>query len=171
MDVNRLIDLLGLEQLHGEGGMFRQSYRSADVLLPGALPERYTSAKPAGTAIYYLLTKAQDSFSAFHRLPTDEVYHFYLGDPVRLTIIDPAGRREDVVLGQDVFGGEQVQYTVTAGVWQGLRLSPGGEFALMGTTMAPGFTDEDFDLGSRSDLLAQFPQHAEIIRTLTRETE
>jgi uncharacterized protein len=173
-DVQKLIDLLGLEALHGEGGLYRQSYRSADVLLPSALPDRYRSAKPAGTAIYYLLTGEPDSFSAFHRLPTDEVYHFYLGDPVRLTLLDPAGGLDVVTLGQDLFGGERVQYAVPAGVWQGLRLAPGGvaprgAYALMGTTMAPGYTDEDFDLASRKDLLTRFPQHGEIIEELTRE--
>jgi predicted cupin superfamily sugar epimerase len=169
MDVQKLIDLLGLEALHGEGGLYRQSYRSADVLPLGALPDRYRSAKPAGTAIYYLLTGEPDSFSAFHRLPTDEVYHFYLGDPVRLTLLDPTGGLDVVTLGQDLFGGERVQYAVPAGVWQGLRLAPGGAYALMGTTMAPGYTDEDFDLANRKDLLTRFPQHGEIIEKLTRK--
>jgi predicted cupin superfamily sugar epimerase len=164
-----LIDLLGLEPLEAEGGWFRQSYRSEDVLSPNALPDRYTADKPAGTAIYYLLSDEPGSISIFHRLPTDEVYHFYLGDPVELTLLFPGGEGRTVVLGQDLLSGQHVQFTAPAGVWQGSRLRPGGAFALLGTTMAPGFTDDDFEPARRGNLLAEFPRHAEIIRDLTRE--
>ena len=164
-----LIDILGLAPLEAEGGWFRQSYRSKDVLPQDVLPARYHSSKPAGTAIYYLLTNEPGSVSIFHRLPTDEVYHFYLGDPVELTMLFPAGEGRSVVLGQGLLGGQHVQFTVPAGVWQGSRLCPGGTFALLGTTMAPGFTDDDFEPAQRADLLAEFPQHAEIIRELTRD--
>jgi predicted cupin superfamily sugar epimerase len=166
-----IIRLLALEPLVGEGGLYRQSYRSKDILLPSSLPARYTSAKPAGTAIYYLLTDEADSFSALHRLPTDEVYHFYLGDPVALTILLPEGDCQQVILGQDLLAGQHVQYLVPAGIWQGSKLLPGGSFALMGTTMAPGFTDDDFEAASRETFLADYPQHESVIRQLTREGE
>jgi len=164
-----LIDILGLAPLEAEGGWFRQSYRSKDVLPQDVLPARYKTEKPAGTAIYYLLTNEPGSVSIFHRLPTDEIYHFYLGDPVELTMLFPAGESRSAALGQGLLGGQHVQFTVPAGVWQGSRLCPGGTFALLGTTMAPGFTDDDFEPARRADLLAEFPQHAEIIRELTRD--
>lgn len=164
-----LIDLLGLVPLEAEGGWFRQSYRSKDVLSPNALPARYTADKPAGTAIYYLLTDEPGSVSIFHRLPTDEVYHFYLGDPVELTLLQADGEAHTVMLGQDLLAGQHVQFAAPAGVWQGSRLRPGGKFALLGTTMAPGFTEDDFEPARRADLLAAYPQHAVIIRQLTRE--
>ena len=163
-----IIQLLDLEPLPVEGGMFRQNYRSKDILAPTDLPRRYTSPKPAGTAIYYLLTNDSDSFSALHKLPTDEVYHFYLGDPVALSFLLPSGEVQQVILGQDLIAGQYVQHVAPADVWHGSRLVPGGEFALMGTTMAPGYTDEDFIPASREELLAQFPQNTGIIHELTR---
>ena len=166
-----IIRLLELEPLTVEGGVFRQSYCSKDILSEGSLPDRYNSPKPAGTVIYYLLTNEPDSFSALHKLPTDEVYHFYLGDPVELTMLLPDGESQRVILGQDLIAGQQVQYVVPAGVWQGSRLLPGGEFALLGTTMAPGFTDEDYQAGDRDALLHRYPDLAEKIRQLTREEE
>jgi predicted cupin superfamily sugar epimerase len=166
-----IIELLALEPLVGEGGLFWQSYRSQDILLPSSLPARYTSAKPAGTAIYYLLTDETDSFSALHRLPTDEIYHFYLGDPVVLTMLLSDGDCQQVTLGQDLLSGQHVQYMVPAGIWQGSKLLPGGAFALLGTTMAPGYTDDDFVAARRDALLVDYPKHESVIRQLTREGE
>lgn len=167
----QVIEYLQLEPLAQEGGYFRRSYSSADVLPVSGLPERYDVDKLAATAIYYLLTNQPDSFSAIHRLPTDEVYHFYIGDPVELLLLYPGGRAQTVVLGQDILNGEHVQFVVPRGVWQGSRLLPGGEFALMGTTMSPGWTDEDYQHGIRAELLAQFPHYIDLIRKYTREED
>ena len=168
IDVDAIMTHFGLEELPEEGGAFIQSYRSTDVLTPEQLPGRYTASKPAGTAIYYLLTNEPDSFSAMHRLPTDEVYHFYLGDPVELLLLYPDGRAEVVVLGQDILNGQHVQFMVPRGVWQGSRLLAGGAFALMGTTMAPGWTDEDFEAGELAALTKAFPSQATLIEALIR---
>jgi hypothetical protein len=164
----RVVELLGLEPLPVEGGLFRQTWRSSDVLPAAGLPERYARSKPAGTAIYYLLTAEPDSFSALHRLPTDEVYHFYLGDPVEMLMLHPGRRSETVVLGSEIEFGHHVQHVVPRGVWQGSRLRDGGRFALLGTTMAPGFETTDYEGGSRAELLAAYPEAAEAIRQLTR---
>ncbi len=155
ISAKQLIAHLGLKPLPVEGGWFRETWRG-----PASAGRR-----PAGTAIYYLLTP--DTFSALHRLRTDEVYHFYLGDPVELVLLGNAGSHR-VVLGPDVLGRQYVQYVVPAGVWQGSRLLPGGKFALLGTTMAPGFDFADFEPASRKELMAMFPAQAEIIRNLTR---
>ena len=128
-----------------------------------------TLLKPRSTAILYLLSADDpDSFSALHRLPTDEVYHFYLGDPVELLLLRQDGESEIVTLGHDILNGQHVQFAVPAGAWQGARVVPGGEFALMGTTMAPGFTDTDYVPGDRDTLLERFPDRAELISLLTR---
>lgn len=162
--------VLGLQPLHGEGGLYMESYRSAEQVPLEALPERYPRlAKPFGTAIYYLLTNDPGSFSALHRLPTDEVYHFYLGDPLEVTLLYPDGSSQTVRLGQDILHGEQLQFAVPRGVWQGSRVAEGGQFSLVGTTMAPGFTPEDFELGKRAELQAAYPQAQGIIQALTRE--
>ncbi len=189
INIEQLIYHLRLEPLPGEGGLYRQTYRSPEDIPSAGLPERYPGLpKPYGTAILYLLTNnpapasgvipnasattsvpdAASTFSAFHRLPTDEVYHFYLGDPVELTLLFPDGSSLQAILGQDILGGQQVQFVVPRGVWQGARLLPGGRFALLGTTMAPGYTQPDYEPGLRADLLAQYPHERERIQALTR---
>jgi uncharacterized protein len=163
-----LIAHYNLEELPVEGGLFRQTYRSEHILLPDHLPPGYSQPKPAGTAILFLYTPDADSFSAMHRLPTDEVYHFYLGDPVQLLLLYPQGQTRRVTLGQDVLNGQAIQFTIPAGVWQGARLIPGGEYALLGMTMAPGYTSSDYVGGERESLIAQYPAEAAMIRRLTR---
>lgn len=168
-DVEEIIRVLGLRPLPGEGGLYRETYASAERLPASALPERYAGEeKPFGTAIFYLLTAQEDSFSALHRLPTDEIYHFYLGDPVEMTLLHPDGSSQQVLLGNDVLGGQQVQFVAPRGAWQGSRLAPGGRYALLGTTMAPGFTPADFEAGGREELVERYPDEKERIENLTR---
>lgn len=166
--IQRIIAKLNLQPMPVEGGLFVQAYRSGQTIPPGILPDGYSGSRAFSTAIYYALTADPDSFSALHCLLTDEVYHFYLGDPVELLLLLPGGTSRRVILGQDLLGGQHVQFIVRAGTWQGLRLAPGGRFALMGTTMAPGFTEADFTLGERAALLADWPQESDLIACLTR---
>ncbi|MGH9862600.1 MAG: cupin domain-containing protein [Candidatus Acidiferrales bacterium] len=168
MNARQLIEHLKLEPLPVEGGYFRQTYCAAETLAQSALPSRYRTDKPFGTAIYYLLTSEPDSFSALHRLPTDEIYHFYLGDPVELLLLYPNGSSQRVLLGPDLLGGQQVQFVAPRDAWQGSRLRAGGAWALLGTTMAPGFTPEDFVAGDREELMRRYPEQAELIHALTR---
>jgi len=165
----RIIEHLGLKRLPIEGGHFRQSYCAAESVSGDALPARYPRAKPLCTAIYYLLTSDPDSFSAIHRLPTDEIWHFYLGDPVVMLLLYQDGRSETLVLGQGVLSGQQVQFVVPSGVWQGARLAEGGQFALMGTSMAPGYDEGDYTGGERGALSERYPDRADLIREFTRE--
>ena len=159
MTAKELIAALGLEPLPGEGGMSAQTYLS-----------RYQiDGKAAGTAIYYLLTG--EAFSHLHRLTGDELYHFYLGSPVELTELLPDGAVRTTVLGQDIARGQCVQHLVSAGVWQGSRLLPGGDWALLGTTMWPGYTPECYEHGDADALTAQYPQAAEAIARLTGEAK
>jgi predicted cupin superfamily sugar epimerase len=160
-----LIAALDLRPLPREGGYYRETYRSADRLPAAARAGRYRTDKSAGTAIYYLLTA--DTCSALHRLPTDEVYHFYLGSPVRLLQLPSGGRGHTVTLGPDILAGQSVQAVVSAGVWQGSCLEPGGAFALLGTTMAPGFDFADYEAADQGDLIARYPEQADLIRRLT----
>lgn len=169
LDAEELKRRLRLEPLPVEGGWFRQTWRAEEEVARAALPARYAGARPFGTAIYYLLTNEADCFSAMHRLLTDEVYHFYLGDPVEMLLLDPGGRGEQVVLGPGLERGQQVQFVVPREAWQGSRLVPGGRFALLGTTMAPAFDPADFTLGKRAELVERYPAFADAIRNLTRE--
>lgn len=169
MDVKRLMAALGLTPLPIEGGYFYQTYKSEERIPRAALPERYTSDRAFATAIYFLLTADTDCFSALHRLTTDEIYHFYLGDPVEMLLLHADGSSERVILGQDILNGQKVQCVAPKGAWQGSHMLAGGEWALLGTTMAPGFEPEDFELGKREELIKKFPQARELIVALTRE--
>jgi uncharacterized protein len=148
-----------------EGGFFRETYRSEDVWPQAALPPRYPSDRRAGTAIYYLLTPA--TFSALHRLQTDEIFHFYLGNPVRMLQLLPDGTGRTILMGHDLIAGQQLQVVVPHGVWQGSMLEPGGDFALLGCTVAPGFDYTDYAHGTRQQLLDRYPAFAEPIARLT----
>ncbi len=165
----KIIAELGLKRLPVEGGLYIESYRASDMIPQAALPARYKADKPTGTAIYYCMTPGNRSI--MHRLPTDEIYHFYLGDPVTMLLLYPDGRSNVVTLGQDILRGAHVQMVVPRGVWQGLYLNQGGTFALMGTTMAPGFDTSDFEAGVRGVLLRRYPKHADLIVRLTPPPE
>jgi predicted cupin superfamily sugar epimerase len=160
-----IIACLNLQPHPKEGGYFRETYRSTETLPASTLPARYGGERSASTAIYYLLTPT--TFSALHRLRTDEVFHFYLGSPVRMLQLAPDGTGRSVVLGPDILAGQQAQVVVPRGVWQGSLLEPGGTFALLGCTVAPGFDYTDYEHGTRAELLARYPDHAELIRRLT----
>lgn len=160
-----LIARLGLQPLEFEGGWYAETWRSADTLPADALPARYGAARAAGTAIYYLLTP--DTVSRLHRLTTDEIFHFYAGDPVEMLQLHPGGRGEVETLGADVLNGEKPQVVVPRGTWQGCRLRQGGRYALLGCTVAPGFEVADFVAGARAELVAGWPAWRAEIERLT----
>jgi predicted cupin superfamily sugar epimerase len=148
------------------GGYFVKTYQSALRIPKASLPEPYPSDRAAATAIYYLLTPG--AFSALHRLPGDEMFHFYLGDPVEVLQLKPDGSGEVTVLGHDIAAGMRPQHVVPGCVWQGSRLRPGGTYALLGTTMSPGFDYNDYESGERQSLTQLYPQHSAMIASLTR---
>jgi len=147
-----VIERLGLVPLPGEGGFFRETHRGR-VSIPGeALPPIYQgSSRQTSTAIYYLLTR--DSFSALHRLKSDEIYFFHAGDPVALSLVDDAGHLSRIILSNRLTANEQCQAVVPAGTWQGSRLVESGEWALLGTAVAPGFEFSDWELAPRGTFL------------------
>lgn len=165
MTADAIIKLLNLKPHPAEGGFFRETYRSSDCLPAGTLP-RFRSDKSVSTCIYYLLTP--QTFSAMHRLQTDEIFHFYLGDPVEMLQLLPDGSGRVVTMGHDLAAGHTPQLVVEANVWQGSTLRSGGSFALMGTTVSPGFDFSDYETGLRDALVAQYPKFAEQIKRLTR---
>jgi predicted cupin superfamily sugar epimerase len=153
---------------HPEGGYYRETYRAGITLSKDALPEPYSGDRAAATCIYYLLVPG--TFSCLHRLVTDEVFHFYAGDPVQLLQLDPTGAESKVtILGNKLDDGQVPQVVVPAGIWQGCRLAPGGEFALMGCTVSPGFEFADYEEGAREVLCQEYQGYAELITELTRK--
>ena len=162
-DVKRLLQLTPLEL---EGGYFRETYRSQWQVPTEYLPEGTRGPRSIGTSIYYMITP--ESFSTLHRLPGTEVFHFYLGDPVVMLQLHPDGESKAVTLGHDLAARHQPQVVVRGRVWQGCRLAGEGKWALMGTTMSPGFDYADYETGVRDELIAQYPGVEELIRQYTR---
>lgn len=144
-----------------EGGSFRQTYKSGMTL------ETERGVRSVGTAIYYLLEPG--TFSEMHVLTSDEIFHFYLGDPVEMLQLHPDGSSAVFTLGQDLSKGQQVQLMVPAGVWQGTRLLEGGKVALLGCTVTPGFEFADYTSGRYAELAEKWPAEAARIRALTHD--
>jgi predicted cupin superfamily sugar epimerase len=164
-DVAYWITKLQLEP-HPEGGYFRQTYKAELQLPEAALPAGFTGSRAASTAIYFLLE--QEHFSAFHRLRSDEMWHFYAGEPLVVHVIDPEGNYSASLLGRDPEAGQVLQAVVRAGCWFASHVADRKSFAVVGCTVAPGFDFEDFEMAKREELVASYPQHRKLIETLTR---
>jgi uncharacterized protein len=163
-----VIALLGLQPLPQEGGYFRETYRSAYTIPAGALPSVYEGKRNVATAIYFLITP--DECSALHILPSDEVFHFYAGDAVEMLLLHSDGAAEVRRIGVDFTAGERPQVVVPGGVWQGCRLAPGGEWALLGCTVGPGFDFRDFHVATPAEigeLQTRFPEYSRMIESLS----
>ena len=163
-DAQYWINHLGMSP-HPEGGYYRATYKSDLTIARNALPSSYQGDRSASTAIYFLLDEG--NFSAFHRIASDEVWHFYAGSSLVVYVIDPEGNYSELRLGGD--GDEVFQAVVKAGCWFASRVKHAAGFALVGCTVAPGFDFADFELGVRSELIRTFPAHRKLIEELTRE--
>jgi len=154
-------------QPHPEGGYFAETYRSAEIIEKQALPKRFKGERCFSTGIYFLLEAHH--FSAFHRIQSDEMWHFYAGEALEIFVINPEnGSLETIRLGNDPEKGETFQAVVPAGSWFASRLSAGSSYALVGCTVAPGFDFKDFEMAERAELQALYPQHSGLILELTR---
>jgi predicted cupin superfamily sugar epimerase len=160
MTADEIKSLLKLKPHPCEGGFFRETYVARErVELP-------RGSRSTGTAIYYLLEPG--TFSEMHCLASDEIFHFYFGDPVEMLQLYPDGRSAIFTLGQDLTAGQHMQLVVPAGVWQGARLVDGGMVALLGCTVTPGFDYADYRGGSYAEIADKWPTEAARIRRLTR---
>ena len=151
-------------QPHPEGGWYKQTYKSKEQITAGALPNRFGANRFFSSAIYFLL--GQGDFSAFHRIKSDECWHFYAGDRLNIYIIDETGQLQIVSLGRDA--DETFQYIVPANCWFASRPANSSEYCFVGCTVSPGFEFEDFELADGNELSAMYPQHKEIIKELCR---
>jgi len=153
-------------QPHPEGGWYKEVYKSKEKIPANALPERFSGDRAFSTAIYFLLEAG--NFSAFHRIKSDECWHFYTGDPLWVYVLMPEGKLEIIPLGSNFTKGELFQYIVPANCWFASHPAPGSSFCLVGCTVAPGFEFADFDLADAMDLVKEYPAHEKIIRELCR---
>lgn len=166
MTADEIKRVLGLQPHPREGGWFVQTYAASEQVASQAFVDRrYQSARRTGTAIYYLLEP--ETFSEMHRLQSDEVFHFYAGDAVEMLQLCPDGSGRRIVIGNDLTSGQRPQVLVERGVWQGSRLAAGGQWALLGCTVSPGFEYEDYESADRTSLSAAWPEFAAEIALLT----
>lgn len=160
--IEKLIHNLQLKP-HPEGGWYKEVYRSAEKF-DGE--DDFPKGRNFCTSIYFLLSG--DNFSAFHRIKSDETWHFYAGDALEVIEIDGSGNEIKTKLGSNSSVGECFQYTVKAGHWFGSRVYSGGDYSLVGCTVSPGFDFRDFEMAKRDDLLSSYPSLSSIIKELTR---
>ena len=161
----QLIQQFALQQ-HPEGGWYKETYKSTELLPLAALPQRFNGDRSFSTAIYFLLE--QGNFSAFHKIKSDECWHFYTGEPLVVYIISQQGALDIIELGNDINKGHVFQYVVPANCWFASRPAAESNFCFVGCTVAPGFDFEDFDLADAAELSKLYPQHRDIIHELCR---
>ena len=166
MTAEQIIKHFKMKPLRQEGGFFIETYRAAEVLKKEILPAGLSGDRNISTVILYLLTAR--TVSLMHRLKCDEMFHFYLGNPVTMLQLHPDGSSEIITLGHNILNEQKVQVLVPKGTWQGAFIQPGGKFSLMGCSVAPGFNEADFEMGDREMLLAKYPDMQELILHLTR---
>jgi len=150
---------------HPEGGYYSSSYQSQETIAAASLPDRFTGDRVFSTAIYFLLMGHQ--YSAFHRIKSDEVWHFYTGSSLNIYVIHSNGSGEILRLGSELSQGESFQHVVPAGCWFASRPVDTDGFSLVGCTVAPGFDFADFEMAKQDELLSDYPQHSEWIRKLS----
>ncbi|WP_422104089.1 cupin domain-containing protein [Winogradskyella sp.] len=162
--IKTIIEQLDL-QPHPEGGYFKETYRSAGVIKPDSLNASYNGERSYSTCIYFLLTS--ESFSALHRIKQDEIWHFYAGSPIRLHMISESGEHTEHSIGNDFSKGHVPQFVVPGGNWFAAEVIEKEAYALVGCTVSPGFSFEDFELKPRKDLTELFPHLESIVARLT----
>lgn len=165
MNAEYLINTFAMNR-HPEGGYYKETYRSPEIIPHSGLPSRFTGDRCFSTAIYFLLVG--EEFSSFHRIKADEVWHFYAGSPLELFMISPEGVLTMVLIGNNPEKGQHFQYTVPAGYWFASRCFDANGFSFVGCTVAPGFDFADFELATGENLVLRFPIHSSLIRSLCR---
>ncbi len=151
---------------HPEGGYFKEVYRSNEIIQAEHLPNRYTSARNLSTSIYFLLEGEQ--VSKFHRLKSDEIWHFYDGSPIKIFTLSSDGNLEERILGKNLETNEAPQIVIEKGNWFGAKVKGKNSFTLIGCTVSPGFDFEDFELADKNELIKKYPAHKKIIDELTK---
>jgi len=165
MTADEIVKLLQL-QPHPEGGSYKETYRSTDSIPSQALPANFKGDRPYSTAIYFLLQHGD--YSAFHRIESDECWHFYEGGTLLIHVIDEEGTYSCIHLGRQIDNCELFQYVVPARSWFASEPAPGVAFSLVGCTVSPGFDFADFEMATKETLSTQFPQQLAIINRLCR---
>ncbi len=159
-----LIKKLNLEK-HPEGGWFKEVYRSGEMISAECLSGSFKGARNISTSIYYLLEG--DDFSAFHRIKSDEIWHYYAGNSAIEILTIEKGLIKTQLLGNQTDEKQNFQIAVPKNTWFAARLVKMDGFALTGCTVSPGFHFDDFELAGK-ELLEEYPQLKNKIAGLIR---
>jgi uncharacterized protein len=160
MNAQYYIEKLNLIQ-HPEGGYYKETYRSDEAIAKQALPERYSGNRNFSTSIYFLLRG--NEFSAFHKIESDETWHFYAGTSITIMMINEQGNYSEKIIGNNLEENNLLQYTINRNTWFASKVNDENSFSLLGCTVAPGFDFDDFILAEKAILQQQFPQHETVI--------
>jgi predicted cupin superfamily sugar epimerase len=160
----QIIDHFNMQPLPQEGGWYVETYRAAESIVRAGLDIRYNGDRCHSTAILYLLTA--ETCSKMHCVKSDEIFHYHLGDPIKMLQLYPDGSSRDIILGPNILTGHQVQAVVPHGVWQGAKLRDGGQWCLTSCTVAPGFEFEDYEHGKWDELIRRWPDRKKEIQEL-----
>ena len=152
---------------HPEGGYFVETYRSRGEIKEDSLGKAYSGKRNYSTCIYFLLTSG--TFSAFHKIRQDEIWHFYEGSPIVLYTISEKSILTKQLIGLDFKNGQTPQLVVPGNHWFAASVLNDNSYSLVGCTVSPGFDFSDFELPTRQALIAKFPQHTEIINRFTSQ--
>ncbi len=163
--IDEIVKILDMNP-HPEGGFYKETYRSNDIIKKHALDNKFTGDRNYCTAIYFLLTS--DNFSAFHRIKQDEIWHYYQGSPLYVHVIDHNGEYKRYVVGINLDQGALPQLVVPAGCWFASSVKDANSYSLVGCTVSPGFDFEDFELAERKSLVQEYPKYNEVITQFTR---
>lgn len=164
--IEQLVDFYQLKP-HPEGGFYKETYRSKESISQQSLPDRFVGERSFSTAIYFLLPAGH--YSAFHRIKSDELWHFYAGEALHIYVIDEEGAFTTINLGADILNGETMQAVVPAGCWFASRPVKSTGYCFVGCTVSPGFDFADFELARAEELTQIYPEHKELINSLCRQ--
>jgi len=167
--MNEIADIVRQFQLlpHPEGGYYRETYRSNLIINQQSLPTGFDGDRNSSTAIYFLLEKG--NFSAFHRIKSDEGWHFYAGQALLIYVINDQGEIEVIKLGNNMKNGEVFQAIVPANCWFASEPAKESDYCFVGCTVSPGFDFNDFELAQAAELMAIYPNHSQLIQRLCRQ--
>lgn len=165
LSVNELVKHFNMLP-HPEGGYYKETYRCNELIDHNALPQRFVGDRSFSTAIYFLLEKG--NFSCFHKIQSDECWHFYAGQALLVYVLHNNGELQTITLGKNIVNGEVFQAVVPAGCWFASEPAPNSEFSFVGCTVAPGFDFADFELAKAEVLVTHFRQHETLVKRLCK---
>jgi predicted cupin superfamily sugar epimerase len=159
MTADDILKLLGLEP-NATCGFVRETYRAKQEIAPGGLPAPFADGRPLGSALYFMVTPQAPV--RLHRIRNDQLYHYYLGDPIEVLLL--RGQGEHVIVGPDLRAGHRVQLLIPGNTFHTARIIGSKRWFLGASTEWPGVIQPDVELGKPELLTEEFPNVAADIR-------